>query len=74
VKAVFGKGVSHVIERDKQVTDQEKKHAAEKQRREHPKKDVKNKSGQQHAGMATDPQTMKDKGYVERITEKTEKH
>lgn len=63
-----------MIERDKQRTDQEKKHAAEKERREHPKKDVKDVSGQQHAGMDTDPQTMKDKGYVERITEKTEKH
>ncbi len=61
-------------ERDKQVDDQQKKHAAEKERREHPKKDVKNKTGQEHAGMATDPQTMKDKGYVKRIEEKTEKH
>ena len=63
-----------MIEREKQRTDQQKKHAAEKERREHPKKDVKAQAGQQHAGMDTDPETMKDKGYVERIEEKTEKH
>jgi hypothetical protein len=63
-----------MIERDKQRIDQEKKHAAEKERREHPKKDVKVQPGQQHAGMDTDPQTMKDKDYVKRIEEKTEKH
>ena len=63
-----------MIERDKQRIDQEKKHAAEKERHEHPKKDVKVQPGQQHAGMDTDPQTMKDKDYVKRIEEKTEKH
>jgi hypothetical protein len=63
-----------MIERDKQRSDQEKKHAAEKERREHPKKDVKVQPDQQHAGMDTDPQTMKDKDYVKRIEEKTEKH
>ena len=63
-----------MIEREKQVTDQEKKLAKEKADHEHSKKDVKDQQGQQHAGMATDPETMKDKGYVERITEKTEKH
>ena len=26
------------------------------------------------AGKASDPETMKDKGYIERIEEKTEKH
>lgn len=65
-----------MIERDKQVTDQEKKHAIEKERKEHPKKDVKTQSvpGEVHAGADTDPKTMENKGYVERITEKTEKH
>jgi CRISPR/Cas system CSM-associated protein Csm5 (group 7 of RAMP superfamily) len=62
------------IERDKQVTDQQKKHAAEKERRKQSRKDVKARSGQQHAGMATDHQTMRDKDYVERIEDKTEKH
>lgn len=63
-----------MIERDKQRIDQQKKHAAEKERREHPKKDTKAQPEQQHAGMDTDPQTMKDKDYVKRIEEKTEKH
>jgi len=64
----------HMIERNKQVDDQEKKLAKEKADHEHPHKDVKDQSGQQHAGKATDPETMKDKGYVERIEEKTSKH
>lgn len=63
-----------MIERDKQVTDQQKKHAAEKERQKHPRKDVKDQQGQQHAGMSTDPETMKDEGYVKRIDEKTEQH
>jgi hypothetical protein len=65
-----------MLEREKQVSDQEKKHAGEKERQEHPKRDVKaqDKPGQVQAGDDTKPETMKDKGYVERITEKTEKH
>lgn len=63
-----------MIERDKQVTDQQKKHRAEKARRKHPSKDVKDQQGQQQAGMSTDPETMKDEGYVKRIEEKTEHH
>lgn len=65
-----------MIEREKQVADQEKKHAKEKADHEHPHKDgkAKDQPGQQHAGMATDPKTMKDKDYVERIDEKTSKH
>ncbi len=64
-----------MIEREKQRTDQEKKHAAEKERRTHPKRpSARHKPEPQHAGMDTDPQTMKDKNYVKRIEEKTEKH
>ena len=63
-----------MIEREKQVTDQQKKHENEKKHQEQPSGDVKAQSGQQHAGMANDPDTMKDKGYVERIDEKTSKH
>jgi len=63
-----------MIEQDKQRIDQEKKHAAEKERHEHPKKDVEVQLGQRQAGKDTDPQTMKDKDYVKRIEEKTEKH
>jgi hypothetical protein len=62
-----------MIEREKQRTDQQKKHANEKERQAHPKKDTVAKT-QGHAGADTDPQTMKDKGYVKRIEEKTEKH
>jgi len=46
-----------MMEREKQRSDQQKKHAAEKERHEHPKKDAK-----VQAGMAIDPETMKDKG------------
>ncbi|QBD75283.1 hypothetical protein EPA93_04430 [Ktedonosporobacter rubrisoli] len=63
-----------MIERDKQVTDQQKKHKAEKERHEHPQKDVKAEPAQQHARSDTDPKTMQDKDYVKRIDEKTEKH
>lgn len=63
-----------MIERDKQRIDQQKKHAAEKERREHPKKDTKAQPEHHHAGMDTDPQTMQDKDYIKRIEEKTEKH
>lgn len=63
-----------MLEREKQRTDQQKKHAAEKQRRARPGKDDKGRVERKQAGMATDPQAMKDKGYIERIDEKTEKH
>jgi hypothetical protein len=66
-----------VLEREKQRADQEKKHAAEKARREHPQKDVKTQASErqgQHAGMSTDPETAKDKDYAKRIEEKTKKH
>ncbi len=63
-----------MIEREKQRTDQAKKHKAEKQRRSHSEKNREQHSEQREAGKSTDPETMKDKGYVERIEEKTEKH
>ena len=62
-----------MIERDKQVADQQKKHSTEKERQKHPRKGAKTPQEQQ-AGMSTDPQTMKDEGYVDRIDEKTSKH
>ncbi len=62
-----------MIEREKQRADQRKKHKAEKQRREHPGKRDEKPTVQQ-AGKASDPETMRDKGYIERIEEKTEKH
>ena len=63
-----------MLEREKQRTDQQKKHAAEKQRRAHPGKDHKGQAERKQAGKASDPEPMKDKGYIERIEEKTEKH
>jgi len=65
-----------MLGREKQRSDQQKKHAKEKERRKHPPKDQKAQSrpGQEHAGMATDPETMQDEDYAKRITEKTEKH
>ena len=65
-----------MLEREKQRSDQQKKHAKEKERRKHPHKDqkVQSRPGQEHAGMATDPETMQDEAYAKRITEKTEKH
>lgn len=63
-----------MLERDKQRTDQQKKYAAEKERHAHNKKDDKEQAGKQHAGADTDAETMKDKDYVKRIDEKTEKH
>ncbi len=62
-----------MIEREKQRTDQQKRHKAEKQRRAHPEKKDERPTVQQ-AGKASDPETMQDKGYIERIEEKTEKH
>lgn len=62
-----------MIEREKQRADQQKKHKAEKERRLHTQKKDERPTIQQ-AGKATDPETMQDKGYVERIEEKTEKH
>lgn len=59
-----------MIEREKQVTDQQKKHADEKERHEHPHRDGKVKP----AGMTTDPEAAQDKAYVQRIDEKTQKH
>ena len=61
-----------MLEREKQRTDQEKKHQAEKQRRS--KKKSEGHVEQHEAGRATNRESMKDKGYVERIEEKTEKH
>jgi hypothetical protein len=63
-----------VIERDKQVDDQQKKHANEKEREQHPQTGGRRQPEPQQAGMATDPEVAKDKGYAERIEEKTEKH
>lgn len=63
-----------MIERDKQRTDQQKKHKAEKQRRAQPGKKGAEGKGQRQAGKSTDVETMQDKDYIERIEEKTEKH
>ena len=63
-----------MIERDKQVTDQQKKHAAEKERREHPQQGPTHQPEPPAIGSDTDPKTMENKEYVETITEKTEKH
>ncbi len=63
-----------MIERDKQVSDQQKKHAEEKERQEHPQTGDRHKPEPQQAGMTTDADAAKDKGYAERIEEKTEKH
>jgi hypothetical protein len=64
-----------MIERDKQVNDQQKKQSAKKQRREHPSKDRKAQAQpQQDARMTTDPKAAKDRGYAKRMSEKTSKH
>lgn len=63
-----------MLERDKQVTDQQKKHAAEKERREHKDKGNTSQPEQQQAGMSTDPEAMKDEGYQKRIEKKTSTH
>jgi hypothetical protein len=63
-----------MLEREKQRTDQQKKHAAEKERQARPKEDNKKNTKQKQAGSDTNPATMQDKDYVKRIEEKTEKH
>jgi hypothetical protein len=63
-----------MLERDKQRTDQEKKHQTKKQRHSQSKKKSEAHIEHQEAGRATDPETMQDKGYEERIEEKTKKH
>lgn len=65
-----------MVEREKQRHDQQKKQASEKEKREHPQKDQKapHRPEREHAGMATDPEAMRDRGYIERIDEKTRKH
>jgi hypothetical protein len=59
-----------MIERDKQVTDQQKKQA--KKQQDQQSKNVKPQPEQ--AGMSTDPEAMKDEGYQKRIEDKTSKH
>jgi hypothetical protein len=61
-----------MLEREKQRSDQQMKHATE-EKQSRSKKDGKKKVGQQ-AGSDTNPETMKDKDYVKRIEEKTKKH
>jgi hypothetical protein len=61
-----------MLERVKQKDDQEKKRTKEKHDRS--KQERRARPEQKHAGMATDPQTMKDKEYVKHIEEKTQKH
>ncbi|MFL5624433.1 MAG: hypothetical protein ACJ788_02435 [Ktedonobacteraceae bacterium] len=61
-----------MVERDKQRNDQQQKPADEKERRAHPQKDDKKQA--QQARSDTDPESVKDKGYIKRIEEKTEKH
>lgn len=63
-----------MIERNKQVNDQQKKHAEEKARKEHPQNDARTQTGQQKAGMTTDPEAAKDKDFAKRIEEKTNTH
>lgn len=63
-----------MIERNKQVDDQQKKHAEEKERQQKPDKKAKIEPGHEHARMATDPEAAKDPGYIERMNEKTSKH
>ncbi len=71
-----------MIAREKQKSDQEKKHVAHQKSTEHPQHDgqvqsqqsEQAQSGQPNVGMATDPEATKDKGYVKRIEEKTQKH
>ena len=63
-----------MIEREKQRDDQQKKHAAEKKRRAHLKKENRAQPQRPSAGSDTRPETMEDKGYIKRIEEKTEKH
>jgi len=63
-----------MIERDKQKDEQEKKQVNEKENQDLPKQDGRVRPKQKHAGMATDPQTMKDKDYIKNIEEKTQKH
>lgn len=65
-----------MLERDKQRSDQQKKHAKAKEKHEHSRKNQKaqDRPEQAHAGAATDPETMQDPNYVKRIDEKTRKH
>ncbi len=65
-----------MIERDKQKDDQEKKHQREQEKDNNDLSKQKRRAQpkQKHAGMATDPQTMKDKDYIRDIEEKTQKH
>jgi hypothetical protein len=63
-----------MIERDKQKEDQEKKQAKGNEGQDLAKQDREVRPKQRHAGMATDPQTMKDKDYIKDIEEKTQKH
>ena len=66
--------LNFMIERDKQKEDQENKKTNENESQDLAKQDRRVRSKQKHAGMATDPQTMKDKGYIKDIEEKTQKH
>jgi hypothetical protein len=66
--------LNFMIERDKQKEDQEKKLAKENESQDLAKQNRSVQSKQRHAGMATDPQTMKDKDYIKDIEEKTQKH
>ncbi len=59
-------------EKDEQLPDQQKNTSPEEKKPEHSKHATPPPT--QHAGMSTDPEAMKDKGYVQRISEKTSKH
>lgn len=67
-----------MIERDRQKDEQEKKKVNEKvnekENQDLPKQDGKVQPKQKQAGMATDPEAMKDKDYIKNIEEKTQKH
>lgn len=61
-------------ERDKQVDDQQKKHAREKELQEQSQKSHKDEPEKPPAGMSTDPEAVRDPNYARRIEEKTKKH
>lgn len=65
-----------MLEREEQRRDQHQKHAKEKERQERSQKkaEEKRESGQPQAGMDTNPEVAQDRGYIERMNEKTSKH
>ena len=66
--------LNFMIKRDKQKEDQEKKKINMSESQNLAKQDRRVQPKQKQAGMATDPQAMKDKDYLKDIEEKTQKH